>query len=87
MNSLYQISYINETKEGIEVKARILEGEYKDVSITRDSISITEKQFTNPKVIETLTVNFPIKTTREEINKYFNDKLDTDKTRISIWKK
>lgn len=82
MNSQYQISYIKEDKNGIEVKARILEGELETIS-TKEN---TETKFSKAKVIEIINVKFKSETSREEINKYFNDKLDQDKTRISIWK-
>ncbi len=86
MNTQYQITYLKESKEGIEVKARILEGNYQDATVMKAGVETTEKAFQDSKIIDVLKVNFKAGTKREEINKYFNDRLAEDKERTSIWK-
>lgn len=86
MNIQYQISYIKEDDDGIEVKVRILEGNLDDVVVGEyKGKDIIEQEWNNSKVIDDVTIKFKPGTTRDMIDDYLMIKLSEYKDRTPIW--
>ncbi len=76
----YKINYIKQTKDGAEVRYTLYEGEYQNESIESSDGKISiQPVYTRLKVIKSDIVKFKSNLEIEQIRKYFNSLIDSDK--------